>query len=73
MDFFALLFDNSSSNNELNPEPVPPPIELNIKNPCELSQLSNKWFILFKDILIISFPFEEYLLNKILKIAQFQK
>ena len=61
--FSGYLFDSSSSKSELRPEPVPPPIELNIKNPCGLPQLSKKWSILSKVILISSFPSGEYLLE----------
>jgi UDP-glucose 4,6-dehydratase len=43
-DFFPKSTDSLSSNSEPNPDPVPPPIVLNTKNPYSPVQLSASFF-----------------------------
>ena len=54
--FFSYSIFKFSYNLQVNPDPVPPPIELNATNPSKLSQPSTNFLILSQQIFYKYFP-----------------
>ena len=63
--------DNLLSINVRNPEPVPPPTELYIKNPSRFEQLSASFLMQSRDEASMSLPTWQYPLVKLFEASYF--